>query len=91
MPRRGLTRSVFRYAMQPDELNVTTVQVINQQNWCNNNSISVRGHTIFWDDVGTIQDWVKLIADTDPVRLYGYMQLRINDVVGLFKVGLQLG
>jgi GH35 family endo-1,4-beta-xylanase len=73
------------YAMQPDELNVTTVQVINQQNWCNNNSISVRGHTIFWDDVGTIQDWVKLIADTDPVRLYGYMQLRINDVVGLFK------
>ncbi|GAQ83460.1 Glycosyl hydrolase family 10 protein [Klebsormidium nitens] len=73
------------YAMQPDELNVTTVQVINQQNWLNNNSISVRGHTIFWDDVGTTQDWVKLIADTDPVRLFGYMQLRINDVVGLFK------
>lgn len=70
--------------MQPEQGNTTYERVVNLQNWCNNNSISVRGHTIIWDDEPTIQTWLKQI--TDPTTLFGYMQTRVNEVVTTFKV-----
>jgi GH35 family endo-1,4-beta-xylanase len=71
------------YSMQPEQGNTTYERVVNLQNWCNNNSISVRGHTIIWDDEPTIQTWLKQI--TDPTTLFGYMQTRVNEVVTTFK------
>lgn len=70
--------------MQPAQDNLTYTKVVNLQNYCNNNSIHVRGHTVFWDDVGTLQPW--LTAINDPGQLFSLMVKRVNDVVTPFMV-----
>lgn len=74
--------------MQPDQGNLTYTKVVNLLEYCNNNTINVRGHTVFWDDVGTLQPWLTSI--NDPVQLFSTMVARVNQVVTPFKVRFQV-
>ena len=76
------------YSNEYTQGNVTYTTADNIYNWCAANGITMRGHCIYWEVEGTVQDWIKNLAyaplpATSPLRTA--VENRMNSAVNHFK------
>jgi GH35 family endo-1,4-beta-xylanase len=76
------------YSNEPTQGNVTYTTADNIYNWCASNGIIMRGHGIYWEVEGTVQQWIKDLAyaplpATSPLR--SAVESRMNSAVNHFK------
>ncbi|MBN1392718.1 MAG: endo-1,4-beta-xylanase [Sedimentisphaerales bacterium] len=50
------------YSNETTQGNVTYTTADNIYDWCAANGITVRGHCIYWEVEGAVQDWIKSLA-----------------------------
>jgi endo-1,4-beta-xylanase len=76
------------YYNEPTQGNVSYTTADNIYNWCTANGITVRGHCIYWEVEGAVQDWIKslayaLLPATSALRTA--VENRMNSAVNHFK------
>jgi GH35 family endo-1,4-beta-xylanase len=76
------------YSNEPTQGNVTYTTADNIYNWCTANGITMRGHCIYWEVEGTVQQWIKDLSyaplpATSPLR--SAVESRMNSAVNHFK------
>jgi endo-1,4-beta-xylanase len=76
------------YSNEYTQGNVTYTTADNIYNWCAANEITMRGHCIYWEVEGTVQDWIKNLAyaplpAASPLRTA--VENRMNSAVNHFK------
>jgi len=76
------------YSNEPTQGNVTYTTADNIYNWCSANEIIMRGHCIYWEVEGAVQDWIKNLSyaplpAASPLRTA--VENRMNSAVNHFK------
>jgi endo-1,4-beta-xylanase len=76
------------YYNEPTQGTVSYTTADNIYNWCAANGITVRGHCIYWEVEGAVQDWIKSLAyaplpATSPLRTA--VESQMNSAVNHFK------
>jgi len=69
-------------ANEPSRDSETYTQADYIYNWCNTNGITMRGHTLFWEQTSMVPSWATSLSCTE---LQGEVNERIDNGVGHFK------
>jgi endo-1,4-beta-xylanase len=76
------------YSNEPTQGNVTYTTADNIYNWCASNGIIMRGHCIYWEVEGAVQDWIKNLPYAPlpaTSELRTAVENRMNSAVNHFK------
>jgi endo-1,4-beta-xylanase len=76
------------YYNEPTQGNVTYTTADNIYNWCTANGITMRGHCIYWEAEGVVQDWIKSLSYAPfptPSDLLTAVENRMDSAVNHFK------